>query len=178
MSPRQTLHGLLNLAIEDWKSTHSDEIPELDVPESVPPETLPADYGIPLYDPTLLEVFAHRERDRLIARPIILRTLKTIIQSSTISDQSLRLEAIEYLGESWEYYNDREAVLNVLLIAAYDTSIEIQLAGIQALGAVGADAQEAIPALKVLAERSKDQQLRSVIQQVINDIGVSSLLGG
>ncbi len=155
MTPTQTLSCMFDLAIEAFKESHSDEIPEVE----------PEDYD----DLTAL-VIALRDRARAIARPIILRTARTVIQSTQLQDQELRVEAVRYIGQHWEYFLDTQAVVDVLVQALFETESSIQIAAATSLGRMGAEASRSIEPLEVLQRRTSDDAVRRAIDMALASI--------
>jgi HEAT repeat protein len=153
VTTRSRLHRLLNLAIDSYKEQHPHHIPEVD----------PDDYD-DLWEATV----ALRERDRIVARPVILRALEQVLESSR--DAAFRQEAATYLGESWDYYQDDAAVIRVLTLALYDPADQVRPAAARALGRMGTAAAPALPALRAIASSSSSAELNSAVNEAIQRI--------
>jgi HEAT repeats len=150
MTARTRLHRLLDFAINSYKEHHPDRVSEVD-----------PDDDDDLWEATI----ALRERDRTIARPIILRTLGSILDNSR--DASFREDAARYLGEFCDYYEDNAAVIRALIMALYDADDRVRIAAAASMGGMGSTAVGALPALRAITETSDSAELEDAIQEAI-----------
>ena len=153
MTARLRLHHLLDFAIEFFKKSHPNSVPDVQI-----------DYHADRLSLTL----ALRERDREVARPVILRALGNVLASS--EDLPLRQEAATYLGQHWDYFEDDSTVVCTLTAALFDSADSVQHIAVDALGTMGRAATSAIPAIKAIQSRSNTAELSTAIDLALRRI--------